>query len=192
MNAIGAGTIHSQTKGTGFAGLQPPHALARLAEPRAARGADQLIARARAARASTPSAADFARFVVVAVYLGCVMVWLLVTRQIRPNFSVRRAFRAFLARRHGPRPVDGILHDAGHCYRAAIDPVLLSDAESISGVQLYENGVALPRAHCDHDTIRQQGRGAFSHWTGTVYFSTTDNSDPRSNGRHYSYQEVRA
>ncbi|HMF11671.1 MAG TPA: hypothetical protein VKE94_05175 [Gemmataceae bacterium] len=191
MNAIGAGTIHSQRNGTGANGLQPPHALERLAVRQAARGADELLVRASSARVGRCTAADFLRFAIVAVYLACAMTWLVVTRQIRPNFSVRRSLRALLARHQGPRPLGSIVHDAGHCYRAAVDPILLSDVESISRVQVYENGVALPRARCDHETIRHQGRGTFSHWNGMVYFSATDNSDPRTNGRGYTYQEVR-
>jgi hypothetical protein len=192
MTAIGSGTIHSRNGASRATVLQPPHALERLALPEAARRSDELLARARAARAGCHTAADFLRFAVVAVYLTCVMAWLLVSRQIRPNFSVRRTLRALLVRRRRPMPLANIIHDAGHCYRAAVEPALLSDADSISRVQVYENGVALPRAHSDHDTIRRHGRGCYSHWNGSVYFSTSDNSDPRSNGRCYVYQEVRA
>jgi hypothetical protein len=192
MNAIGAGTIHSQGIGTRVAGLQPPHALERLAVPQAARGAEQLLAVARAARVGRCSLADYLRFAAVAVYLAGVMAYLLVSRQIRPNFSVRRALRAVLFRRRAPTPLADIVHDGGHCYRAAVDPVMLSDAESVSRVQVYEDGVALPRPHADHAAIRTHGKGRFSHWNGAIFFATGDNSDPRSNGRRYVYKEVSA
>ena len=43
----------------------------------------------------------------------------------------------------------------------------------------------------DHQTIRKRGGGAYSHWAGAIYFSSTDNSDPRGNGRTYTYKEAR-
>jgi hypothetical protein len=65
-----------------------------------ASGNDKLIAEVRAARASRCTFADFFHFAVVAVYLAGVMAWLLATRQLRPNFSIRRRLRdVFLRRR---------------------------------------------------------------------------------------------
>src|SRR4029077_6571352 len=39
--------------------------------------------------------------------------------------------------------------------------------------------------HVAHRSIREEGCGRYSRWGDTVYFSTSDNSDPRSNGRLY-------
>ncbi|MCK4532386.1 hypothetical protein KAU39_01250, partial [bacterium] len=51
---------------------------------------------------------------------------------------------------------------------------------------LYENGVKLGPAHSEHSQIRKKGKGRFSHWKSDVlYFSTSDNTDPRNNGRKY-------
>jgi len=50
---------------------------------------------------------------------------------------------------------------------------------------LLENGRALGPAHAIHATIRERGDGAYSHWLGQLYFSTSDGSDPRTNGREY-------
>jgi hypothetical protein len=43
--------------------------------------------------------------------------------------------------------------------------------------------------------VREAGRGAYSHWrrsltrrTSTLYFSSSDNSNPLSNGRHYTVE----
>jgi hypothetical protein len=36
-----------------------------------------------------------------------------------------------------------------------------------------------------HDDIRRHGAGRYSHWERTLYFSTSDNSDPNANGRSY-------
>src|SRR5205085_2428330 len=50
---------------------------------------------------------------------------------------------------------------------------------------LYENDQELGPAHALHDAIRQSGGGAYSHWGDLLYFSTSDASDPRTNGRTY-------
>ena len=36
-----------------------------------------------------------------------------------------------------------------------------------------------------HHDIRVLGNGRYSHWKGSILFSTTDNSDPRYNGKNY-------
>ncbi|GJM21692.1 MAG: hypothetical protein DHS20C15_16070 [Planctomycetota bacterium] len=50
---------------------------------------------------------------------------------------------------------------------------------------LFEDGVPLGPARSLHQAIREQGAGAYSHWQGGLYFSSSDDSDPRSNGRDY-------
>ncbi|WP_145998623.1 hypothetical protein [Methyloterricola oryzae] len=54
-----------------------------------------------------------------------------------------------------------------------------------SNLEILEDGTALGPSHSPHDEIRAQGGGRFSHWNGTVYFSASDDSDPRKNGRAY-------
>lgn len=56
-----------------------------------------------------------------------------------------------------------------------------------SNLKLYENGVELPQAHAVHDDIRKLGKGRFSHWGSTVLFSASDNTNPKTNGRVYTY-----
>ena len=60
------------------------------------------------------------------------------------------------------------------------------DARERSTVRLFENGVPIGPAHSLHDDIRVSGSGRFSHWGSTLYFSSTDNSDPNKNNRTYS------
>ena len=57
-----------------------------------------------------------------------------------------------------------------------------------SQLVLRENGIILGPAHAIHDQIRNSGGGAFSHWNGNLFFSTTNNSDPRENGKIYSIE----
>ena len=59
------------------------------------------------------------------------------------------------------------------------------DAPTASRLVLYEDDRELGPSHAQHETIRQIGRGAYSHWNDTLYFSTSDRSDPRRNGRTY-------
>ena len=55
-----------------------------------------------------------------------------------------------------------------------------------SALIVEENGKRLGPAHSVHAEIRKIGRGAYSHWRAFLYFSASDNSDPRVNGRVYS------
>lgn len=125
----------------------------------------------------------------VTIYLAVVYLWLSVRKKI-PSI---RAFRLFLARLR-PRyagSIDSIVEDSGHCYSAPMPEHLLDDESEISSLTVLEDGKALPRGHAVHDEIRQVGEGRFSHWGRRLYFSTTDNSDPRSNGRRYTVEERR-
>jgi hypothetical protein len=55
----------------------------------------------------------------------------------------------------------------------------------LSGLQLYEDGVRLQPGDALHDEIRKNGAGAYSICGNYLYFSTSDNTDPASNGRRY-------
>ncbi|MBX9778447.1 MAG: alkaline phosphatase family protein [Xanthobacteraceae bacterium] len=59
------------------------------------------------------------------------------------------------------------------------------DALTSSRLVVYEDDRELGPSHASHETIRQAGGGAYSHWNNTLYFSTSDRSDPRTNGRRY-------
>jgi 2-polyprenyl-3-methyl-5-hydroxy-6-metoxy-1,4-benzoquinol methylase len=59
------------------------------------------------------------------------------------------------------------------------------DAPSRSRVVLLEDGAPLWLRHTLHEEIRTRGRGAYSHWRDSLILSTSDNSDPNSNGRVY-------
>jgi hypothetical protein len=55
----------------------------------------------------------------------------------------------------------------------------------LSGLRLFENDVELGPPHSGHDTIRAEGHGRFSHWHNLIYFSASDGTDPKTNGRTY-------
>jgi tetratricopeptide (TPR) repeat protein len=71
-----------------------------------------------------------------------------------------------------------------HLYLAA-----MADTEQAyrrSPLILLQDGLPLGPAHTAHRDIADLGEGRFSHWNDVLYFSTSDNSDPNTNGRKYS------
>lgn len=84
----------------------------------------------------------------------------------------------------------GLRSDTGYSYKIGYDLPEIGDsntAPTASKLRLFENGVELGPAHSVHHDIRAFGLGQFSHWGNTLYFSTSDNSDPLTNGRKYTY-----
>ena len=81
--------------------------------------------------------------------------------------------------------------EKGYCYVAPLPSRLLSDRDSSSRLTLFEDGRELGPGHAAHEDIRRIGQGRFSHWGSELYFSTSDNSDPSTNGRHYEVRERR-
>jgi len=78
-------------------------------------------------------------------------------------------------------------HEIGNCYTVGLQHGAPSDvAGGHSDLVLLEDGKPLGPAHSAHVDIRNEGRGRYSHWGArTIYFSTSDNSDPTANGREY-------
>jgi hypothetical protein len=88
-----------------------------------------------------------------------------------------------------------ISHNGGNSYSVPSDlpsPLLFeiqTDAGGLSNAVITEDGKPLAAPHAIHKDILEQGNGRYSHWgtprRGHFYFSTSDNSDPRTNGRIY-------
>lgn len=92
-------------------------------------------------------------------------------------------------------PVGDIHHETGFSYIARLTGGRPGDNGGPPSVcVLLEDGKPLPSPRALHEDIRNKGKGHYSHWTeGSLYFSASDNSDPRANGRKYvlsSKQEV--
>lgn len=84
-------------------------------------------------------------------------------------------------------------HEIGLAWYVALPPSWKEGADDVDHPQrsvavLLEDGRPLGPAHAVHATIRKNGGGAFSHWLELVYFSTSDGSDPRTNGKEYVLQ----
>lgn len=54
-----------------------------------------------------------------------------------------------------------------------------------SRLVLTEDGKEMRPGHSLHNDIRRLGGGRYSHWGSTLFFSTSDGSDPRHNNRRY-------
>jgi SAM-dependent methyltransferase len=87
------------------------------------------------------------------------------------------------------RSLHQIRHDAGQCWIAEVPAGSAAGDESgkpwKSTLRLFEDGKELGPWRSTHDDIRQLGLGRYSHWQDQLYFSTSDGSDPVSNGRTY-------
>lgn len=80
-------------------------------------------------------------------------------------------------------------HVEGHMWRADIGTAMgegdSADEPQASGLVLYERDLMLGPAHAPLAVIAKTGLGAYSHWHGQVMLSSSDNSDPNTNGRRY-------
>ena len=55
-----------------------------------------------------------------------------------------------------------------------------------SELYLFEDGNPLIKNHSIHLDIHQKGCGHYSHWNNYLFFSSSDGTDPNTNGREYS------
>ncbi|MGE5268697.1 MAG: class I SAM-dependent methyltransferase [Thiohalocapsa sp.] len=81
--------------------------------------------------------------------------------------------------------------NGGAAWTIVLPPELqaLTDTDSApsrSNLRLLEDGRRLGPGHTLHRLIREQGGGKYSFWKSELLFSTSDGSDPNSNGRVYS------
>ncbi|HLY58259.1 MAG TPA: hypothetical protein VKS60_22045 [Stellaceae bacterium] len=96
-------------------------------------------------------------------------------------------------------PPAAILHDSGQAFLTKVPTphgrgvTLTTDRNAGAGgpsqLRVLENGRPLGPPHTLHEEIRQDGHGRFSHWRGMLYFSSSDGSDPRTNGRTYAIED---
>jgi hypothetical protein len=126
----------------------------------------------------------------VSIYLTLVYVVLRFRRQIRPPFSLTHLLRTWIR-----SPYKGTLQnfrrEEGFCWLSSVPNFILSDRESYSKLVVLEDGRPLVDPHASHEKVRKSGRGAYSHWGSEVYLSSSDNTDPSTNGRKYEVIEVK-
>ena len=75
---------------------------------------------------------------------------------------------------------------AGHAYQLDLG-IDWMDRRALSGspAVIYEDGIPLKHPNNSPFNIKQRGKGRFSVENGHLFFSASDNSDPRKNGRSY-------
>lgn len=91
------------------------------------------------------------------------------------------------ARRLGPIDPQQISSELRHAFLAnaiALGVTTTSDADGGSSIRLLEDGRELTGGQ-QHADIRKDGAGRFSHWGSHIYFSSSDDSNPRTNGRSH-------
>ena len=85
-------------------------------------------------------------------------------------------------------PAECMHPEEGNCFVASMD--FGEEGDKFTGnksmIVLLEDGKPLGPPRSVHAAIREKGDGRYSHWTReTLYFSSLDNTDPRTNGRKY-------
>jgi hypothetical protein len=76
--------------------------------------------------------------------------------------------------------------ELGHCYLTEVGAGYWHGYFSaFSPAELSEDGEVLGSSNALHQDVRAKGGGRHSFWGRHLYFSSSDNSDPRTNGRRY-------
>ena len=123
----------------------------------------------------------------VSCYLLTVGSYLALRGRI-PSKGLSKLLRSYFRPRY-QGDINDITLDEGLCWKANVPTKLLSDEEGVSRLVLLENDYELGPKSVSHEEIRKKGKGRYSHWGITLYFSTSDNSDPRYNEKHYRVEE---
>ena len=92
---------------------------------------------------------------------------------------------------HGTLVPSQIRSDSGFGYYCTLGPRTPGDGLAnvpASRLRLYEDGKELGPAHAVHVDIREKGLGRYSHWKTGLFLSASDNSDPTTNGRKYTWR----
>ena len=56
---------------------------------------------------------------------------------------------------------------------------------------VIENNIPIGRNESNHKSISDNGHGLYNFWTsGILYFSSSDGSDPRTNGYEYAIDKI--
>lgn len=86
--------------------------------------------------------------------------------------------------------LSNVVSDEGYAYKVSGNFGITGDSNSqpnVSTLRVFEDGKELGEAHSLHASIRSTGKGKFSHWGNSLIFSASDNTNPRTNGRTYTY-----
>ncbi|HMU53902.1 MAG TPA: radical SAM protein [Nitrospira sp.] len=87
---------------------------------------------------------------------------------------------------HHAVKIELIQREAGHCHLAILPPGVGSE-----DYELWEDETLLGPNRVLHDDVREYGGGSYCIERRNLYFSTSDNSDARRNGRVYRLKKRR-
>jgi sulfatase maturation enzyme AslB (radical SAM superfamily) len=83
------------------------------------------------------------------------------------------------------------VQETGHCVLGQIPEEFGKKLKESGGTaELLEDGRPFSHSDAPHDDIRKLGAGRYSLWGGWLYFSSSDNTDPSSNGRTYELRSA--
>jgi hypothetical protein len=122
--------------------------------------------------------------------------WWLVFIGFLVAHAVAGSFFWFTPRVASSIPSAAISSEKGAAYIARVPtaswlyalPADTNETPLNSGLTLSENGHVLGPPHSRHAHIREVGGGSYSHWYHSIIFSSSDGSDPHTNGRIYSIE----
>jgi len=114
------------------------------------------------------------------------LVWIVTI----PALQFTQTQQTFLLNSDAVKPENGCAYTLQLDQRPDSWPITRFEGDSVSSataslLMLLEDGRPAGQPHAVHENIRSQGAGNYSHWGDTLYFSATDCSDPRTNGRTY-------
>lgn len=115
-----------------------------------------------------------------ALQFGFIMTVVSIKKENHINFDITKAV-----------PINQpFVRESKYAWKISIpdDNILLgdnSDNPLRSRLILLENNKPLWKSHSLHTEIRGIGMGRYSHWNNELLFSTSDNSNPNTNGRNY-------
>ncbi|GEM_PF-2339769 len=85
-------------------------------------------------------------------------------------------------------PMRSMKFRGGHCWSVDV-PQFAAEADDSScepsSVLVFEDDLCLGPGHSTHELVKEAGHGAFSHWEGSLLISSSDGSNPSTNGRSY-------
>jgi hypothetical protein len=88
-----------------------------------------------------------------------------------------------------PIDIDSLTKSGNFSYISTQGDIHCSAHQAPSPCEVLENGTSLPgERNAIHESIGNNGRGSTSFWYGNIYFSSSDNSDIRTNGRYYEFR----
>ncbi|HXQ33650.1 MAG TPA: hypothetical protein VN843_06475 [Anaerolineales bacterium] len=92
----------------------------------------------------------------------------------------------FLTWEQVPLKVEDAIHRGGYSYEIPLGIDWMNRKEiGESPAIIYEDGIALQYPNTPPFSVERRGKGRFTIEGGNIILSSSDNSDPRENGRHY-------